>query len=268
MKNYNKAFEIGKHIPNAHKIIKEAQEKSVDFQKSMSADNKVKLNVKYGSSDRSMMDIFTPGPYVRATLIFLHGGYWLNSDKSLWSHLARGSLESGVRVIIPNYTLCPDASIPEITQQIKMCVEAVAAQYSGPIIIAGHQTGGQLAARMACKGVLDAGVSSRISHIMPISPLSDLNPLILTSMNAKLNLTKETAASESPALLDLEEDMTVTVWVGSDERPLYLEQAELLAARWDCFFVKSKHRNHFDILGGLEVQTSRLLRRIFVNIEA
>jgi len=46
MKNYNKAFEIGKHIPNAHKIIKEAQEKSVDFQKSMSADNKVKLNVK------------------------------------------------------------------------------------------------------------------------------------------------------------------------------------------------------------------------------
>ena len=43
MKNYNKAFEIGKHIPNAHKIIKAAQEKSLDFQKSMSADNKVKL---------------------------------------------------------------------------------------------------------------------------------------------------------------------------------------------------------------------------------
>ena len=173
-----------------------------------------------------------------------------------------------MRVIIPNYTLCPDASIPEITQQIKMCVEAVAAQYSEPIVIAGHQTGGQLAARMACKGVLDASVISRISHIMPISPLSNLNPLILTSMNAKLNLIEETAASESPALLELEEDMTVTVWVGSDERPLYLEQAELLAARWDCFFVKSKHRNHFDILGGLEVQTSRLLRRIFVNIEA
>ena len=87
-------------------------------------------------------------------------------------------------------------------------------------------------------------------------------------MNAKLNLTKETAASESPTLLDVEEDITVTVWVGSDERPLYLEQAELLAARWDCFFVKSKHLNHFDILGGLEVQTSRLLGRIFVNIEA
>ena len=92
MENYNKKFEIGKHIPNAHKIIKEAQEKSVDFQKSMSAENKVDLNVKYGSSDRNTMDIFTPGPYVRATLIFLHGGYWLSSDKSRWSHLARGSL--------------------------------------------------------------------------------------------------------------------------------------------------------------------------------
>jgi len=90
-----------------------------------------------------------------------------------------------MRVIIPNYTLCPDASIPEITQQIKMCVEAVAAQYSEPIVIAGHQTDGQLAARMACKRVLDASVISRISHIMPISPLSNLSPLILTSMNAK-----------------------------------------------------------------------------------
>ena len=86
-------------------------------------------------------------------------------------------------------------------------------------------------------------------------------------MNKNLALSEDIATQESSALLELEEDMTVTVWVGSDEQPIYLQQAELLAARWDCFFVKSKHRNHLDILDGLESETSRLLARLFVNLE-
>ena len=267
MVNYDKAFEIGKHIPNAHKIIKNAQDRSVDFRNSMLAAKNARLDVKYGVSDRNTMDVFTPSSPPRATLIFIHGGTWFKSDKSLWSHLAKGSMENDIRVVIPNHTLCPNASIPEITQQIKQCVEAVAAQFSGPIVIAGHQSGGHLAARMACAGVLSPSASARIAHVMPISPICDLNPLINTTMNEQLSLTEETAASESPTLSELEEDFTVTVWVGSDERPVYLEQAKLLASRWDCYFVNSKDRNHFDVIDGMEIQTSKLLARLFFNID-
>ena len=268
MINYDKAFEIGKHIPNAHKIIKNAQDRSVEFRNSMLAAKLARIDVAYGTSDRNTMDVFTPSSPVRATLIFLHGSTWFKSDKSLWSHLAQGSLENDVRVVIPNHTLCPNVSIPEITQQIKQCVEAVASEFSGPIVIAGHQSGGHLAARMACTGVLKASASTRISHVLPISPICDLSPLINTTMNQQLNLTEEIAASESPTLLELDEDFTVTVWVGSDERPVYLEQAKLLASRWDCYFVNSKNRNHYDITDGMEIATSNLLGRLFFNIEA
>lgn len=267
MKNFNKEFEFLKHIPNAHKVIDASKERAINFRKSMTAQKKVQFDVKYGQNDRNVMDVFSSGPIVRATLIFLHGGYWLNSDKSEWSHIALGSLLSDVRVVIPNYTLCPNASLPDIALEIKQCVEFVANKYNGPIIIVGHQAGGHLAARMASKGMLSAIVAERISHIMPISPLSDLRPLIHTIMNKNLALSEDIATQESSALLELEEDMTVTVWVGSDEQPIYLQQAELLAARWDCFFVKSKHRNHLDILDGLESETSRLLARLFVNLE-
>ena len=268
MQNNNKQFEIFKHIPNAHKNIEAGAARSIDFCKFMEEQKKVQYNIKYGSNDRNIMDVFNPASIVRATLIFLHGGYWIKSDKSEWSHLALGSVRSDVRVVIPNYTLCPNASLPDIALEIKKCFEFVARKYSGPILIVGQQAGGHLAARMASKGMLDPGVATRILHIMPISPLSDLRPLIHTTMNKELGLSDDIATQESTALLAVNEDIMVTVWVGSDEQPIYLQQAELLATRWDCFFVKSKHRNYLDVLEGLESQTSRLLARLFVNLDS
>mgnify|MGYP006100055273 FL=1 len=267
MQNNNKKFELMKHIPNAHKAIEARAERSKDFCKFMGEQKKAQYNIKYGQNDRNVMDVFNPASLVRATLIFLHEGYWIGSDKSQWSHLALGAVLSDVRVVIPNYSLCPDASLPDIALEIKQCVEFVANKYSEPIIIAGQQAGGHLAARMASKGMLEPGVAARISHIMPISPLSDLRPLIDTTMNNTLGLSEDTATQESTACLEVDEDITVTVWVGSDEQPIYLQQAELLAARWDCFFVKSKHRNYLDILDGLESETSKLLARLFVNLD-
>ena len=266
MRNNNK-FELMKHIPNAHKAIEARAERSTDFCKFMGQQKKAQYNIKYGLNDRNVMDIFSPASLVRATMIFLHDGYWIGSDKSEWSHLALGSVRSDVRVVIPNYTLCPNASLPDIALEIKQCVEFVANKYNEPIIIVGHQAGGHLAARMASKGMLDPSVAARISHVMPISPLSDLRPLIETTMNNKLGLSEDIATQESTALLEVDEDIMVTVWVGSDEQPIYLQQAELLAARWDCFFVKSKHRNYLDILEGLESETSKLLARLFVNLD-
>ena len=267
MKNYNKEFEVNKHIPNAHKLIKSSQERSTKFRNYMLKEKKARLDIKYGQSDRNVMDVFSPGPLVRSTLIFLHGGYWLNSDKSYWSHLASGSVQSNVRVVIPNYSLCPDANVSDITLEIKQCIDFVSKKFNGPIIIVGHQAGGHLAARMACMNMLSLDIVARISHIMPIAPLSDLRPLVQTTMNNDIALSEEKAIQESPALLEVDQDIMVTVWIGSDDQPIYLQQAKSLAAHWDCFFVKSLNRNHLDVLEGLESANSRLLARLFVNLE-
>lgn len=267
LQNYNKEFEVNKHIPNAHKIIKSSQERSTKFRKDMQKAKKARLDIKYGQNDRNVMDVFSPGPLVRSTLIFLHGGYWLNSDKSHWSHLASGSVQSNVRVAIPNYSLCPDADVSEIILEIKQCIEFVAKKFNGPIIIVGHQAGGFLAARMACMKMLSPDIVARISHVMPIAPLSDLRPLVQTTMNNEIALSEEKAIQESPALLEVDQDIMVTVWVGSDDQPIYLQQAKFLATQWNCFFVKSQNRNHLDVLEGLESASSRLLARLFVNLE-
>ena len=88
MQNNNKKFELMKHIPNAHKNIEASAERSMDFRRVMEEQKKAQYNIKYGSNDRNIMDVFNPASIVRATLIFLHGGYWIKSDKSEWSHVA------------------------------------------------------------------------------------------------------------------------------------------------------------------------------------
>jgi hypothetical protein len=56
--------------------------------------------------------------------------------------------------------------------------------------------------------------------------------------------------------------MKVTIWVGADERSIYLEQAQQLATAWRCGWVKSKNRHHFDIVDGLGQNTSQLMNTL------
>ena len=37
---------------------------------------------------KSVMDVFSPGPYVEATVVFVHGGFWSDYEKSIFSYLA------------------------------------------------------------------------------------------------------------------------------------------------------------------------------------
>ena len=111
---------------------------------------------------------------------------------------------------------------PEITQSIVAAINAAAARISGPIVLTGHSAGGHLVARMgqANLGLLEA-VYDRIMRIVPVSPVSDLRPLMQTSMNETLKLTPTTAKAESPALHSKPKKIALHVWVGANERPVF-----------------------------------------------
>jgi hypothetical protein len=49
------------------------------------------------------------------------------------------------------------------------------------------------------------------------------------------------------------------VWVGADERPAFLEQAQLLAKNWQSSLTIEPGKHHFDIISGLEDPESELL---------
>jgi hypothetical protein len=54
----------------------------------------------------------------------------------------------------------------------------------------------------------------------------------------------------------------VTVWVGGDERPAFLDQAAWLAEAWGCEHVVVPGRHHFDVIEDLEQADSDLVARL------
>ena len=116
-----------------------------------------------------------------------------------------------------------------------------------------------LVARMAVPGVLPEKLAARLAHVMPISPVADLRPLLKTSMNAQFGMDEAAAAAESPVLQRPIEGLPVTVWVGADERPAFLDQAQWLADAWGCGHVVDPGKHHFDVIDGLADGDSRMI---------
>ncbi|MGB3244551.1 MAG: alpha/beta hydrolase [Sulfitobacter sp.] len=222
---------------------------AADFRAALGA--RAQIGVSYGPSDRQVLDIFEPEGVSRGTVMFVHGGYWKAFDASLWSHLAAGPLAKGWTVAMPTYDLCPDVSIAEIATQIAAALKKTADRTYGPIALVGHSAGGHLVTRIMDPLLLGADVRDRVVQIVSISPVADLTPLLQTKMNDILKLDAVQAQAESPVNMSPPHGVDVTVWVGADERPAFLEQAEAMSRAWGAkqHVVEGKH--HFDIIDAL-----------------
>ncbi|MDX1781612.1 MAG: alpha/beta hydrolase [Thalassovita sp.] len=232
------------------------------FREGMMEQGLAELDISYGDSPRQAFDLFRPEGEAKGLLIFVHGGYWIKFDKSMWSHLAAGALEKGWAVAMPSYDLCPDVRIADISRQIAKMIPQAAAMVAGPILLAGHSAGGHLVARMATPGMLPPGVAVRVARIMPISPVADLRPMVKTSMNAEFKMEMADAAMESPTLMLPMPGMDVVVWVGAEERPAFLEQATALAEAWRCECIVAPGRHHLDVIDELADPDSRMIARL------
>lgn len=231
------------------------------FRAKLSAERRAELGLPYGDGARQVFDLFHSTGAARGLCIFVHGGYWIRFDRSLWSHLAAGPLARGWAVAMPSYDLCPEVRIADITRQIARAICVLAARTDGPLALVGHSAGGHLVARMAVPGVLPGDVAARLSHVMPISPVSDLRPLLQTSMNEQFQLDRAAAEAESPALMR-PLPVPVTVWVGAEERPVFLDQARWLASAWNAGHEIAKGRHHFDVIEALSDANSRMVSQL------
>ncbi|MDA4848498.1 alpha/beta hydrolase [Hoeflea poritis] len=223
-------------------------------------------DVPYGYHRRERMDIFRPDGEPIGLAVFVHGGYWSEFDKSSWSDLAAGAVSLGWAVVIPSYTLAPEARIRDITRQVGHAIEGASEKFDGPVRLAGHSAGGHLVTRMICDDTpLPPGVLSRIDRVLSISGLHDLRPLRLTEMNVLLKLDQKEAEIESPVLHDPVAGPELTCWVGDDERPEFVRQSRCLAEVWaskglPTSFVQDRGRHHFDVIDGLKVPYHPLAR--------
>jgi arylformamidase len=256
------AYAIAAHTPGAEAIFAHWPVAAKAFRARRGGH--AELAVQYGPGLRQAYDLFhgdaiRDGEMPRGTLVFVHGGYWLRFDRSSWSHLAEGAIAQGWNVAVVEYDLCPDVRIADITDQIARAISHIAGRSTGPLSLTGHSAGGHLVARMLAPGILPAEVLMRIARVVPISPVADLRPLLQTSMNEHFRLDLAAAEAESPVLQPAP-DIPVRIWVGEQERPVFLEQAAALAEAWEVAQVIVPDRHHFDVIDALMDPESELVR--------
>lgn len=263
--NLDDAYANAAHIPGADGFPPRWSAEAAAFREGMQELGLAELDIPYGASARQRFDLFIPEGKAKGLMVFVHGGYWLRFDKSVWSGFARGAVESGWAVAMPSYDLCPEVGIADITRQIAHMIPMAADMVAGPIVLAGHSAGGHLVARMCVPGVLPETVANRIVRVMPISPVADLRPMLRTSMNDAFKLDMASAEAESPVLMAPMPGVEVIVWVGAEERPVFLEQAAALAEAWNCDCVIDPGKHHFDVIDGLTDPESRQLRLLLAD---
>lgn len=216
-----------------------------------------RLGLAYGSGIRQKLDLFLPDAAPLGLMVFVHGGYWRSFDRSDWSHLAAGALARGWAVAMPGYTIAPEGRISAMVREVAVAVSMAAREVAGPIVVTGHSAGGHIAARLACTDLV-LPCAARLRRIVPISPLSDLRPLMQTAMNADWQMDLAEAQAESPALLARRGGTDVRIWIGSDERPAFFDQAGWLASAWDVPVTVAPGRHHLDVIDDLAVAESGL----------
>lgn len=248
----------GAFIPGAEAVPPRWQSEAAAFRAALG--HRARLDLPYGPALRQRLDLFVPEGSSQGTLVFVHGGYWMAFAPADFSHLAAGALARGWAVALPGYTLAPAARISDMTQEIARAIRHVATLSPGPIHVTGHSAGGHLAARMGC-----ADLDLPVARVVPISPLSELGPLIATRMNETLRIDAQEAASESAARLTPRPGTSAHVWVGAQERPAFLWQARTLSEEWSCPWTAAPDRHHFDVIDALADPRSALVSTLLAR---
>lgn len=232
------------------------------------------LDVPYGDAPRERLDAFAAPVRGAPLVVFIHGGYWRALDKSYHSFIAAALRDAGAAVVVPNYTLCPQADIPQITLQM---VRAVVWSWyharrlgASParISVIGHSAGGQLAAMMlACVWkAFDPGLPAAVvKRAMGLSGLYDLQPLMHTpSLQEVLRLNPAQVQAASPARLPPPLHGRFTALVGGEESGEYLRQNRAIRQAWGAERVPLAavlpELNHFSIVDALATPGHRVNR--------
>lgn len=209
-------------------------------------------DLRYGPLPRQRFDWLPCGQADAPVFVFIHGGYWQARSKEDFAFVASGPLGCGFHVVLAEYTLAPEASMTQIVGEIDALLAALAADRDGlgtrgPICLAGHSAGGQLSALYRAH--------EAVVHAMPISALVDLEPIAMSWLNDKLQLTPAEIAAYSP-MRHIGKGVPMTVTVGTAELPELVRHSEdyVAACRQageTVAFVPLPECNHFTILDDL-----------------
>ena len=242
-----------------------------------------RLDVRYGDGEKQKLDLFTSGDPAAPLLVYFHGGYWQRGDKSIYSFLAAPFTECGANVAIIGYDLCPSVTITRISEEAR---EGLAYLWRNAadlginrerITVMGHSAGGHITEMMMGTDWPAFGADlpkMLIQSGIPVSPLSLLEPVRLTSLNDNVQMDAEEAAAESPMLNHPPvTDAPQLLVVGGRETAEFHRQAQMYqdafttAERKIDFYIVPDV-DHFDELNILAYSESDSFKKVMAMLKA
>ena len=218
------------------------------------------LDVPYGAGARQKLDIY-PGRAGAPCLVFIHGGYWQRNTREAFAHYAQGLLAHGWSVILPGYTLAPEARLGQIVAEIGMALDLIARDgaahgVTGPLVVSGWSAGAQLAVMQLDHPAVSAGLA--------ISGVYELAPIRETFLNGPLDLSDSEIAACSP-LRHAPSNTPLAIAYGTAELPALVHDSRALAARRTAAHAPGAllpipGADHFSILDELRRPEGQLVR--------
>lgn len=229
------------------------------------------LGVPYGPGPRHRYDLFKPRTEATDAplVVYIHGGYWQRGDRADYSFVAEALVSKGAYVVVPSYTLCPDASVAEIIVEMRQFLLSLWKRNGTHPVVVGHSAGGHLAAAMLATDWTQYGAPADLVRAgYAISGVFELEPLMHTSLNEALRLTPDSARDASPLLWPPPPpDRSFVAAVGGAESPEFMRQSLDLARAWSAAGVKAEcvvvpDANHFTVVDELVRPASAMVQRV------
>lgn len=252
-------------VPEHPEIIAQWRQDAAQFRDAAGGE----IDLAYGDHPRQRVDVFrSKDDHGGPMAVFVHGGYWRDFDKSLFSHMALGLEFHSIPVAVPSYRLCPEARVGEIIEDVRRCCLWLWRHYRRRLVVAGHSAGGHLAACMVATDWKAHGApESLVIGGLGISGLYDLRPLLPIAVNEVLRLEEPEARCASPLLWQTPQGVAFEAWVGEAESDEFRRQSRTIVAAWLGGGVKARYAevrgaNHFSVLSPLAQPDSALTRAL------
>ncbi len=231
----NSQYNLRSHVPDFGVYLERWDLLSRQTEKELYA---VK-DLSYGLLPREKLDIYPSGNPSSKTLVFIHGGYWQRFGKRDFQFIAKAFRDYGVTTVLIEYPLAPEFSMDQIVASCRQAVDWIyhnIAEYHGDpgqIYVAGHSAGAHLSAMLLTTDWKPFNLNNDlIKGVCLISGLFNLIPIRLSNINEVLHLNKEEAIRNSPVQLTPATHSPVSIIVGGDETPEFLDQSREL---YDCW---------------------------------
>lgn len=239
--------------------------------------NTVVKNIQYGDEPRECLDIFPSATKASKALIFIHGGYWQRFDKSSFYFVADAFAKYSITTVLINYPLAPAALMDQIVQSCSKAIEWIGNNIqqwngdNGRLYLVGHSAGAHLVTMLLTEK--KQRTQSNLKAACGLSGVYNLQPVQLSNLNQVLQMSKETAISNSPVFREPAVSCPLLIAVGNSETNEFLDQSREMANAWknknsSMELIVIPDLNHYSILDSFCDADSMLhhkMRRLMSN---